>query len=191
MIANHRDTRRSAREAIKQQRQRLSNDFRRHAAAKIDAQLQQHPAFLSAKHIGTYWPTAGEVDVSRIATRQNQIQYLPILQESVRPWAGKGLLFANKAQPTLPNQFGIPEPTGADFISAAELDYILVPLVGFDRAGNRLGQGGGYYDRAMKHLTRTFKLGVAYAFQELEEMEVQRWDVPLDGIVTEEEWILF
>ncbi len=92
-----------------------------------------------------------------------------------------------------PNRYGIPEPQNTERVSPAALDYLLIPLVGFDRQGNRLGMGGGYYDRALANLKpfrRTFKLGVAYSFQELIELEPKAWDIPLDGIVTEKELIL-
>ena len=69
-----------------------------------------------------------------------------------------------------------------------------MPLVAFDRCGNRIGMGAGYYDRALQSLeyqtsTRPFLLGVAHHFQELESIEARSWDVPLDAILTDQEFI--
>ena len=68
---------------------------------------------------------------------------------------------------------------------------MLVPLVGFDGAGNRLGMGAGYYDRtfAFRHARRHWRgprlIGVAYDCQEVDAIDDRAWDVPLDGVVTE------
>ena len=63
-----------------------------------------------------------------------------------------------------------------------------MPLVAFDRAGNRLGQGGGYYDRALAGPSdlRPVTIGVAHAFQQVESVPVEPWDVALDAVVTED-----
>jgi 5-formyltetrahydrofolate cyclo-ligase len=70
-----------------------------------------------------------------------------------------------------------------------------VPLLGFDRRGNRLGHGGGYYDRSFGFLneqvrpTEPLLVGIGYAFQELAQVDEQAWDVPLDFVATERELI--
>jgi len=67
---------------------------------------------------------------------------------------------------------------------------VLVPLVGFDRAGHRLGQGGGFYDRMLSELLDTFKIGIGWSVQEVPALTVEPHDVPLDAILTEREWIV-
>jgi 5-formyltetrahydrofolate cyclo-ligase len=68
---------------------------------------------------------------------------------------------------------------------------VLAPLVAFDRSGNRLGMGGGYYDRSFAYLRhrvhwrRPRLIGYAYGFQEVQALERAHWDVPLSGVVTE------
>ena len=96
----------------------------------------------------------------------------------------------------LSNRYGIPEPTYSrrDSLPAALLDLICVPLLGFDRRGSRLGAGGGFYDRtfAFKHLDphgKPHMVGVAYARQELDELDAAAWDVPLSWVVTESELV--
>ena len=80
--------------------------------------------------------------------------------------------------------------------SAAAVDVVLVPLLGFDRAGHRLGMGGGFYDRILhrrRDPSRSWRhprlVGIAYACQELAHIEPAAWDVGLDCVVTEKELI--
>ncbi|WP_267393307.1 MULTISPECIES: 5-formyltetrahydrofolate cyclo-ligase [unclassified Sphingomonas] len=69
-------------------------------------------------------------------------------------------------------------------------DIILTPLIGFDRRGNRLGQGAGHYDRAFARHPQAWRIGVAWSIQEVEALMPDAWDVPLHAIVTEREWIV-
>jgi 5-formyltetrahydrofolate cyclo-ligase len=95
------------------------------------------------------------------------------------------------------NRYGIPEPNVAtgSLLEAQELHLALVPLLGFDRRGHRLGMGGGYYDRsfAFRHESPAppTLIGIGYAMQELPPIAEQHWDVPLDAVVTENELIEF
>jgi 5-formyltetrahydrofolate cyclo-ligase len=102
----------------------------------------------------------------------------------------------------LPNHFSIPEPVsrGRGMVKLSRLDLVLTPLVGFDAQGNRLGMGGGFYDRSFAFLRRRQSwrkprlLGLAFDLQEVNAqtgdqteggLARQAWDVPLDGVVTE------
>ncbi len=69
-------------------------------------------------------------------------------------------------------------------------DIILTPLVGFDRHGNRLGQGAGHYDRAFAAHPGAWRVGIAWAVQEVAALVPDAWDVPLHAIATESEWIV-
>lgn len=183
------------RKDIKQKRQALNPTERQRLARTIVATIQTQTEFIQAKHIGSYWPNRGEVDLTSLQIRSRQTQYLPALQETVQPWAGPGLLFGDSNAPMMPNRFGIPEPNSNPYLRANDLDYLLVPLVAFDRQGNRIGMGGGYYDRALaglhKSARRPLIMGVGYAFQAVTAIEPEPWDVPLDGVFTEEELLLF
>ena len=70
-----------------------------------------------------------------------------------------------------------------------EPDLILAPLVGFDRRLNRLGQGGGHYDRTFHAVPAARRIGLAWSVQETAALAPDAWDVPLHGIATEDEWI--
>ncbi len=77
----------------------------------------------------------------------------------------------------------------AEIMPALNPDLILTPLVGFDRALNRLGQGAAHYDRAFQNWPDAIRVGVAWSVQEVDHLPVDPWDVPLDAILTEQDWI--
>lgn len=93
------------------------------------------------------------------------------------------------------NQFGIPEPQAPldKHLTGQQMDIVLMPLVGFDLQGNRMGMGGGYYDRsfAFKRLPQysanpPLLIGWAHSCQQASQLPNEPWDVPLDGIITEQ-----
>tara|TARA_R110002110_G_scaffold159065_2_gene356730 strand:+ start:696 stop:1184 length:489 start_codon:yes stop_codon:yes gene_type:complete len=144
--------------------------------------------FLNAKKIGLYWPTDGEVSLVELCSLRNKQFFWPILQERVRPWQGRGLLFARTSGRWRDNRYGIPEPVSRKLFRARDLDCILVPVVGFDEALHRLGMGGGYYDRALANLNPwkpTTLIGVAHELQKVSELAHNTWDIRMDGVVTE------
>ena len=84
--------------------------------------------------------------------------------------------------------FGFRQPSQSAAI--AHPDVILTPLLGFDRAGNRLGQGGGHYDRFFEAFPQALRIGVAWSVEEVSAIAVDPWDVSLDAVITEKEWII-
>ena len=97
----------------------------------------------------------------------------------------------------VPNRFGIPQPSSSNPVRAQDLEVIIAPLVAFDKRGNRLGTGGGYYDRSLSFLleskrpTKPWLIGFAFGMQQLDQLPTQSWDVPLDAVVTEHGWTDF
>jgi len=93
------------------------------------------------------------------------------------------------------NRYGIEEPNASDSPWPANaFDVMLIPLVAFDRNGTRIGMGAGYYDRAMQALahqtsTKPYLVGLAHHFQEVSSLKRESWDVPLDAILTDHEFI--
>jgi len=89
--------------------------------------------------------------------------------------------------PLARNKFGILEPISGRYCHLTDIDLVLVPLVAFDHAGNRLGMGGGYYDRTFaSQLGKKSPVlcGVAHRFQQVADLTPQKWDFPLDFVAT-------
>jgi 5-formyltetrahydrofolate cyclo-ligase len=87
----------------------------------------------------------------------------------------------------VPSTFGVPEPIGSEIPAAAEdLDMIILPMLGFDRAGGRIGYGAGYYDRFLSKNPDLRKIGIAFACQEVENVPQEENDIRMDVIVTED-----
>lgn len=82
------------------------------------------------------------------------------------------------------NEWGVPEPTGGETVPVSELDLVVVPMVGGDEEGNRMGYGKGFYDRFLKEVDCP-KIGLCFERCMVESLPVNSHDVPLDGIITE------
>lgn len=92
------------------------------------------------------------------------------------------------------NRYGIYEPEKSTRLPISGFDMLINPLVGYDRFGNRLGMGAGYYDRhleQLRHLDNPLRVGIAYSLQEIEPIEKNSWDIPLHGVVNEHGWFTF
>ena len=88
----------------------------------------------------------------------------------------------DEKSPLIINDFGIKEPP-----SEIELvpDVLLIPVVGFDKNGNRLGHGYGHYDKGLSKISTSIKIGIGYSFQEVEHVPTEKHDVKMDHIITE------
>jgi 5-formyltetrahydrofolate cyclo-ligase len=160
--------------------------------------LRRNVRYLRARRIAAYWPTDGELDPRPLvhqALARGKTAYLPVLGSAFGHAGMTKLRFARfrPGERMCPNRFGIPEPRfrGRNTRPARDLDLILVPLVGFDSDGNRIGMGGGYYDRTLaylrtrRHWRRPRLIGIAHECQRLEKIAQRPWDIPLDAVVTE------
>ena len=167
-------------------RRALPPPARMAAAQGLRRSLEQLPEYLTDLRVAGYWASGGELPLNLVIpplAARGQRFLLPILAK------GRQLHFA-------PNRYGIPEPVAPrEWFAPFQLDLVLVPLLAFDRRGHRLGHGGGYYDRSFAFLkdqgrpTEPLLVGVAYAFQEVEDLKAEAWDVPLDYVATDHELI--
>ena len=182
------------RRRVRRLRRELSaHDQLAHAAA-LARNVAGTSLFRKARHIALYFPVQGEADpmplLERAVTMGKRV-YLPVLP----PYSLHRLWFApyREGMPMSLNRFGIPEPAVPKpaLVGPMALDLVITPLVAFDAAGNRMGMGGGFYDRTFAYLIRRGRwkkprlLGFAHDFQRVEGIERRPWDVPLDGVVTE------
>lgn len=163
--------------------------YQQYAQAKqLSATLKRCPEFKRAKHIACYLPSDGEIDPSIIhktAWALGKRIYLPV------PSKKQSLRFIAFTRHTqlVTDAWGIKQPRCATRLAKqVSLDLILVPLVAFDSIGNRLGRGGGYYDRFLSNLKikrrKTKSLGLAHALQQVKEVPTEEWDCRLDAVIT-------
>lgn len=192
--------RQQLRRSMRQLRQQLSHD--QQAAASLGAKLtlERLPQFQESQNIAAYLASDGELDLSpciKLIHKSGKQCFLPrITSKTTMEFhafcAGDDLVN---------NRYGIGEPKeSAPLISAAQLELVLLPLVGFSRDGARLGMGGGFYDRyfAFKaqqnsntndDTQKPFLIGIAHSLQEVDQLPTESWDIPLCGILTEKEYI--
>jgi len=166
----------------------------RHDAAIVQYLLQLVKS-QGTGSIACYWPFNGEPDITPV--------YKPLIADGYElalPVISEGndhtMVFHSwRADTELEtNRYGIFEPQKTASIPLSSFDMLIMPLVGYDRFGNRLGMGSGYYDRCLESLrdsSAPLRVGIAYSLQEIEPLDVNEWDIPLHGIVNERGWFTF
>lgn len=178
------------RKSLRQRRARLNATTRLCLEGQINHHLLLWLSGRPEQHIAAYWPVRGEVDI-RPALKQLSASERQIYLPRVDPLQTGKMSFVvwDPSNPdTELNRYGIPEPENINPQPAEAMDLVLAPLVAFCPQGGRLGAGAGYYDRACAKLDRnhTWFIGLAYGFQTVEGLPQEPWDVPLDGIITEQ-----
>ena len=146
------------------------------------------PLLRRARHVGIYWPVGSELDPRPLAyalMRAHRAVYLPVADRH----PGRPLVFLPWRPPFVRGSLDIPEPRWGRRMRARGLDAVLVPLVGFDARGWRLGQGGGHYDRTFGFVRRArgrpVLIGLAYECQRLASVPREGHDVRLHAVLTE------
>lgn len=186
------------RRELRQRRRELSPSQRANAHRQF-ARLLLHSAWSSqllkpGRRIAVYFAHGHEADLEHVialARRRRCTLYLPVITDFRRSRMRFVRYEVDSAMRV--NRYGIAEPDTrhAEIIPPRQLDIVLLPLVGFDAHGSRLGSGAGFYDRSLHHLRagrrwrRPKLIGVAYECQRVARLQPDRWDVPLDGILTE------
>lgn len=166
------------RELLIQKRRMLSAEERTAQSELILSQLEKMTVFREAKTVLLYYPKNNEVDVLPLFKRykRDKVLLLPVTHRNgmtANPYEGNDKMHRGKV--------GIPEPTTPPF--EGNIDVIIVPAVAFDKQGNRLGRGGGYYDRFLKKQTHATIIGVGYDFQLVDEVPVRKHDQKMHRII--------
>ena len=188
------------RRQLRHRRLTLSHQEHRERSDATCRRIIGQSVYRKSRRIALYLPADGEIDTHAIvqhAWALHKQVYLPVLT----PFLDNRLWFARYEPQTrlVSNRFGIAEPEyiHRQRVAAHALDLVLTPLVGFDKKGNRLGMGGGFYDRsfAFLHHRRVWQkprlVGLAYEFQQLPSLPAHPWDVPLTAVATETDWHVF
>ena len=188
------DQKRQLRARMRTHRRSLSESDQRTASECLAQQLLTLPGILNAKRVGAYFANDGEIDplpaLEALIGRGSK-GYLPVLFASRRPRLQFAEYFVD--EPLKPGKYGIPVPfhDRRKLLNPVGLDWLFMPLVAFDEDGNRLGMGGGFYDASLASRShraqwrRPVLIGLAHEFQKVDALNVDSWDVPLDGILTD------
>lgn len=144
--------------------------------------LIDHPRFKEAQTVLLYYSLLDEVRTHEFVERISQEKQvvLPVVtgdELELRRYSGKTDLKKGS--------FGIDEPTGEIVTDFSSIDVAIIPGVGFDKHGNRLGRGKGYYDRLLPKL-QSYNIGVCFSFQVLPEIPTESFDRPMDEVWTQE-----
>ncbi len=167
-------------------REELSQEYVRAASSVICTKISKMDEFARAKTVLFYCSVKNEVNV------------MPLLEESMndkvvcipRMESEKGKMTARKTEDAncfIEGKFGILEPPSDSLIiNPEEIDFVIVPLVAFDGENNRLGFGGGYYDRYLPKCLNAYKCAAAYSFQKVGLIDVNSFDIKIDAVITED-----
>ena len=170
-------------------REALKKDFIKQASSDISQKIITSKYFKDANNIGCYLSTEYEVSTDIIISSAHKTKknlYVPKIKQGHAMDFVKMTLNSSMVK----NRYGIHEPLSKDIIDANKLDIVLVPIVAFDAKKNRIGMGGGFYDRKFKYIKNTKKkypllIGVAFECQKVKKIKPESWDVKLSAIVTE------
>jgi 5-formyltetrahydrofolate cyclo-ligase len=179
--------------SIRKQRRSLSKLEQKIASNNLIKQINQSKLLFRHQHIALYLGNDGELNPEILIKKlwkQKKHVYLPVLH----PFYKNTLCFCRIKPDSkyIKNRFAILEP---DFkhsksISKRFLSLVLMPLVAFDKSGNRMGMGGGFYDRSFSYKANSKRckpklIGLAHAFQEQNSLPLEKWDIPLEGVLTD------
>jgi 5-formyltetrahydrofolate cyclo-ligase len=174
-------------EALRKRRE-MHHYARAESSTLICQRVIRSRVFLSSHTVACYLPMRDEVDTREIierAWRANKRIFVPVLRKHQK------MSFREiHPESTLErNSFGIWEPTTGDYACPRNLDLVIVPTVAFDRQNNRIGMGGGYFDRCfsfLRHRKYWFRpklVGVAFKCQEIEKISPNTWDIRLYSVI--------
>lgn len=184
------------RKACREKRNQLSPEQQFNHAKDASHLLLRSNWLQRPKRIAVYFSQDGELNTEHLIQalwQRNHQVFLPVL----KTLRGRHMAFAEYTPQSelAPNQFGILEPQIQNqyHLTGQQLDLVLMPLTCFDLKGNRIGMGGGFYDRTFQFKrgqsdrhNRPKLIGWAHACQQVEQILPEAWDIPLEGLVTEE-----
>lgn len=169
------------RKQLIQARLDLDSDLYAAKSNFIVSKLKQHPDFINAKTIGIYVSFRQEVDTIKLIKEMFDKKIICVPKINDKQMDFYQIDNINELQR---NNLGILEPKNNRLVDKNMIDLLIVPMVGYDQFGNRLGYGGGYYDRYLgDYQGKT--IGLAFSFQEVSNIPVEPFDLPIKIIINE------
>ncbi|HCF8067832.1 5-formyltetrahydrofolate cyclo-ligase [Klebsiella michiganensis] len=182
-------TRQQIRQQIRQRRRALTPEQQTQFALHAADRMMAYPPVLLAQTVAVFLSFDGELDTRPLIDqlwRAGKRVYLPVLH----PFSPGNLLFLHyhPSSDLVVNRLNIREPKldVRDVLPLSQLDVLVTPLVAFDAAGQRLGMGGGFYDRTLQNW-RQYRLqpvGYAHDCQQVDALPTEQWDIPLPAVIT-------
>lgn len=195
IVSAYKEWRNNARNEIRQKRKALHEDEVAKCSELVRRVVLEHEFLKQNRCIASYHSFSGEIDtveINKALRLAGHHMALPVIHPEE-----KGLMdfySYEKPEDLILNRFKIPEPvvSAKNLVQPHNLEVVIVPLVGFNEKGERLGMGGGYYDRMLKKIScECLTLGLAYDFQLIPEIKSQPWDMPLDEVITPTKHYIF
>ena len=182
-------TRQQIRQQIRQRRRALTPEQQTQFALHAAYRMMAYPPVLLAQTVAVFLSFDGELDTRPLIDqlwRAGKRVYLPVLH----PFSPGNLLFLHyhPSSDLVVNRLNIREPKldVRDVLPLSQLDVLVTPLVAFDAAGQRLGMGGGFYDRTLQNWRqhRLQPVGYAHDCQQVDALPTEQWDIPLPAVIT-------
>ena len=182
-------TRQQIRQQIRQRRRALTPEQQTQFALQAADRMMAYTPVLLAQTVAVFLSFDGELDTRPLIDqlwRAGKRVYLPVLH----PFSPGNLLFLHyhPSSDLVVNRLKIREPKldVRDVLPLSQLDVLVTPLVAFDAAGQRLGMGGGFYDRTLQNWRqhRLQPVGYAHDCQQVDALPTEQWDIPLPAVIT-------
>ncbi|HPW66792.1 MAG TPA: 5-formyltetrahydrofolate cyclo-ligase [Salinivirgaceae bacterium] len=178
------EQKKSLRKAIRLATKELSIEQRLIQSNRVWSILSQYEKFVNAKTVVFYWSMETELNTTEFieSVKDTKKVLLPVVVGDsliLRSFEGRDKMVAEPV-------FGILEPVGDEFKDYNKIDFVIVPGMAFDKKGNRMGRGKGFYDRFLTQFPNAPKIGVCFSHQIVESVPSEPHDVKLDGVCSPE-----
>ena len=186
--------RKQLRELLRARRRELSSEEQKKASGALLNIICREHIVSDCQHVALYLANDGEINPETLVHwlwKEGVQCYLPVLDSKKK---GELLFLSyNSETPLFKNKYGIKEPLGANVkaISPKALDLVFMPLTGFTKDGQRMGMGGGFYDKTFAFTETESQprlIGLAHECQKIDNTYASVWDIPMQGIVTDQQY---